>query len=204
MSYIYEREEITEASLQRVGAHAKDRPIAMLTAFRGRDKDGNIVDLKTNRANNRKLETEIRAAGFGFIKLLGTYEEDDPTAEGGKRKVSEDSFLIIGRTAEPNVIGAIKGFAKKAGQRYFQDSIFFKDPRQKTGTIIGTKEGVWPGMNVEADVGEYHPMRLNGIYSLLVRGKERAVRGFKFEAFEYPRTVMEIWNKKLQDKIRHT
>lgn len=203
MSYIYEREEITEASLQRVGAHAKDRPIAMLTAFRGRDKDGNIVDRKTNLQNNKKLEADIRAAGFGFIKLLGRYEEDDPTAEGGKRLVEEDSFLIIGRTNDVSVIGALKGFVKKVGQKYFQDSVFFKDPREKHGILIGTKDGVWPGLGTEVSVGEYNPMKLSGIYSMLVRGKERAPRGFKFESFEYPRSVMEIWNKKLQDKMRY-
>lgn len=207
MSYLYEREELNEASLQRIKANVENRPIAMLTAFRGRDADGNPMDRKTNRANNARLENDIRAAGFGFNKLIGTYDEDD--GKGGKRRVEEESFLIIGRS-DPETIGrsettvaVLKGFVKKMGRKYGQDCVLFKDPKSKNAVLIGTKADAWPGLNKEESVGEFKPMAMSGIYSKMVRGKERAPRGFKFEAIEYPRTVTEIWAKKMQEKLKY-
>lgn len=201
MSYIYEREELNEASLQRIKTNVENRPIAMLTAFRGRDEEGNPMDRATNRENNAKLEADIRGAGYGFNKLIGTYDEDD--GKGGKRRVEEESFLIIGRSDNESTVVVLKSFAKKMGWKYKQDSVLFKEPKRKDAILIGTKANAWPGLNTEVSVGEFKPMRMTDIYSKMVRSKERAPRGFKFEAIEYPRSVMEIWNKKLQDKMRY-
>lgn len=200
MSYLYEREELNEASLQRIKTNVENRPIAMLTAFRGRDADGNPMDRKTNRANNARLENDIRAAGFGFNKLIGTYDEDD--GKGGKRRVEEESFLIIGSSDSETTVVVLKGFVKKMGWKYGQDCVLFKDPKSKNAILIGTKADAWPGINKEVSVGEFKPMRMTDIYSKMVRSKERAPRGFKFEAIEYPRTVTEIMAKKLQERLK--
>lgn len=199
MSYLYERVQLDEASLQRIKANVENRPVAMLTAFRGRDADGNPMDRKTNRGNNARLESDIRAAGFGFNKLIGTYDEDD--GKGGKRRVEEESFLIIGRDDAAATVGAIKGFAKKMGQKYGQDCVLFKDPKNKNAVLIGTKPDAWPGLGKEESVGEFKPMAMSGIYSKMVRGKEAAPRGFKFEAIEYPLTPTEIMARKLRDRL---
>lgn len=197
----FDRQPLNEISLSRIASHVQKRPIALLTAFRFKNKEtGEPISLQTNRTNNAKLENDIRAAGFGFQKLIGRYEED----YGDKKvKVTEESFLIIGRDDSPASVGGIKGFAKKMGQKYGQDCVLFKDPKNEEAVLIGTREGAWPGLNVVAPVGKFHPMRLDGIYSQLVKGKNSTTaRGFKFESVEYPLTVTEIWARKLQRKLK--
>jgi hypothetical protein len=186
----YERETLTEISLSRVASHVEKRPFAILTAFRGSNS------LQTNRTLNKKLENDIRSAGFGFEKLIGTYEEE--LEDGSKRRVTEESFMVIGD--DESKTGAIRSFAKKSGEKYEQDCVFFKEPSKKQGTLIGTKEGVWPGKGVVTDVGEFRPNRLNGIFSALKTKNNKAVRGFKFESIEHPLTVTQIWVKNIMKK----
>jgi hypothetical protein len=77
-----------------------------------------------------------------------------------------------------------------------------QDPNREDAVVIGTFEGAWPGLNVIASVGTFHPMRLDGIYTELKKKNSLGARTFKFEAIEYPLTVMEIWAKKLQRKLK--
>jgi hypothetical protein len=196
----FERHPINEISLARVANHVENRPFTLLTAFRFKNRTtGELVSLQTNRANNAKLENDIRAAGFGFDKMIGKYEED---YGDHKVMVSEDSFMVIGKDNTPASVGAIKAFAKKMGQKYGQDCVLFKDPNREDAVVIGTFEGAWPGLNVIASVGTFHPMRLDGIYTELKKKNSLGARTFKFEAIEYPLTVMEIWAKKLQRKLK--
>jgi len=196
----FDRQPLNEVSLSRIASHVQKRPIALLTAFRFKNKEtGEPISLQANRTNNAKLENDIRAAGFGFEKLIGRYEED----YGDKKiQVIEESFLIIGRDDSPGSVGGIKGFAKKMGQKYGQDCVLFKDPKNEEAVLIGTREGAWPGLNVVAPVGKFNPMRLDGIYTTLKKKNSAGARGFKFEAVEYPLTVTEIWAKKLQRKLK--
>ena len=197
----FDRQPLNEISLSRVASHVKDRPFALLTAFRFKDKQtGELISLQTNRSNNAKLENDIRSAGFGFVKMLGRYEED----YGDKKvKVTEDSFMVIGRDSSPAQVGAVKGFAKRMGQKFGQDCVLFKDPNRNDAVLIGTRADAWPGMNVVAPVGNFSPMRLNGIYTELVKGRNSpTARGFKFESVEYPLSIMQIWAKKIQRKLK--
>jgi hypothetical protein len=188
----YRKELITEISLARVFSHVEKRPFALLTAFRGSNS------LSVNRGLNKKLENDIRAAGFGFEKVVGTYEED--LGDGKKRRVTEESFMIIGDDDSATKSGAIKGFAKKMGAKYEQDAIFFKSPASPQGLVIGTKAEAWPGLGKEEPVGEFKPNRLNGIYTALKTKNKEPISGFKFEEFHHPMTVTEIWVKHLMKK----
>ena len=125
----FDRQPLNEISLSRIASHVQKRPIALLTAFRFKNKEtGEPISLQTNRTNNAKLENDIRAAGFGFQKLIGRYEED----YGDKKvKVTEESFLIIGRDDSPASVGGIKGFAKKMGQKYGQTAFCSRIRRTK-------------------------------------------------------------------------
>jgi hypothetical protein len=196
----FDQYPINEISLSRIASHVQNRPIAMLTAFRFKNKEtGELITLQTNRTNNAKLENDIRSAGFGFQKMTGRYEED----YGDKKiKVVEESFMVIGKDNSPASVGAVKGFAKKMGQKYGQDCVLFKDPKDEQAVLIGTREGAWPGLGVVAPVGKFSPMRLDGIYSQLKKKNSLGARGFKFESVEYPLSIMEIWAKKLQRKLR--
>jgi|694.fasta_scaffold00120_27 hypothetical protein len=199
----FDRQPLNEISLSRVASHIKDRPFALLTAFRFKDKQtGELISLQTNRSNNAKLENDIRSAGFGFVKMLGRYEED----YGDKKvKVTEESFMVIGRDNSPAQVGAVKGFAKRMGQKFGQDCVLFKDPNRKDAVLIGTRADAWPGMNVVAPIGEFSPMKLDGIYTQLVKGRNSpTARGFKFESIEYPLSIMEIWAKKIQRKLKES
>jgi hypothetical protein len=197
----FDRHPLNEITLARVASHVANRPFTTLTAFRFKDKEtGQPISLQTNRANNAKLENDIRSAGFGFEKLIGTYEEDYGDS---KVKVTEEVFMVIGRDNTPAAVGGVKGFAKKMGEKYGQDCVLFKDPNKKEAVLIGTRDGAWPGLGVSASVGEFHPNRLSGIYSQLIKGRNSTMpQGFKFESVEYPLTVMEIWAKKLQRKLK--
>ena len=188
----YRKELITEISLARVFSHVEKRPFALLTAFRGSNS------LSVNRGLNKKLENDIRAAGFGFDKVVGTYEED--LGDGKKRRVTEESFMIIGDDATPAKVGAIKGFAKKMGAKYEQDAVFFKSPTSSQGVVIGTKADAWPGLGKEEGVGEFKPNRLSGIYTALKTKNKEPIRGFKFEEFHHPMTVTEIWVNHIMKK----
>jgi hypothetical protein len=188
----YTRELITEISLSRVFSHVEKRPFAILTAFRGSNS------LQMNRTQNKKLENDIRAAGLGFEKVVGTYEED--LGDGKKRRVTEESFMVIGDDDSDAKVGAIRGFAKKMGTKYEQDAIFFKSPKSPQGFVIGTKADAWPGMGKEESVGEFHPNRLNGIYTALKTKNKEPIRGFKFEEFHHPMTVTQIWVRHLMKK----
>jgi hypothetical protein len=199
----FDRQPLNEISLSRVASHIKDRPFALLTAFRFKDKQtGELISLQTNRSNNAKLENDIRSAGFGFVKMLGRYEED----YGDKKvKVTEESFMVIGRDNSPAQVGAVKGFAKRMGQKFGQDCVLFKDPNRKDAVLIGTRADAWPGMNVVAPIGEFSPMKLDGIYTQLVKGRNSpTARAFKFESIEYPLSIMEIWAKKIQRKLKES
>lgn len=199
----FDRQPLNEISLSRVASHIKDRPFTLLTAFRFKDKQtGEPISLQTNRSNNAKLENDIRSAGFGFVKMLGRYEED----YGDKKvKVTEESFMVIGRDNSPAQVGAVKGFAKRMGQKFGQDCVLFKDPNRKDAVLIGTRADAWPGMNVVAPIGEFSPMKLDGIYTQLVKGRNSpTARGFKFESIEYPLSIMEIWAKKIQRKLKES
>jgi len=196
----FDRQPLNEISLSRVASHVKDRPFALLTAFRFKNKEtGELITLQTNRSNNAKLENDIRAAGLGFVKMLGRYEED----YGDKKvMVTEESFMVIGRDNSPAQVGVVKGFAKKTGQKYGQDCVLFKDPNRKDAVLIGTRKDAWPGLGVVASVGEFSPMKLNGIYTELKKKNSLGARGFKFESVEYPLSIMEIWAKKIQRKLK--
>jgi hypothetical protein len=62
-------EFLIEASLSRVWNHfsSPDTPTAILTAFRGE------YDRATNQQRNAELIGKIRAAGYGFFKVDGSY-----------------------------------------------------------------------------------------------------------------------------------
>ena len=197
----FDRQPLNEVSLSRIASHVKNRPFTLLTAFRFKDKQtGEPISLQTNRTNNAKLENDIRAAGFGFEKLIGRYEEDYGNE---KVMVTEESFMVIGRDNSPATVGGVKGFAKKMGQKYGQDCVLFKDPNQEEAVLIGTREGAWPGLGIVAPIGKFNPMRLNGIYTELIKGKNSTTaRGFKFEHVETPLSIVEIWAKKLQRKLK--
>ena len=85
-----------------------------------------------NRGRNRQLQTEIRQAGFGYLRVQGSWPENEGTPE--ERQVVEESFLVIGSEGDDS--GNLKGFLKKAGAKYQQDAVIFKPWNTTTAYLI--------------------------------------------------------------------
>lgn len=176
--------QLDEASLVRLYQHTVDRNIGIVTAFRGR------YTLPENRTRNGKLISDIRAAGFGYYKMQGHYIEGHKTAN--EKDVHEESYFIIGEKG--NDSGKLKGFLKKAGAKYNQDSILYKPFDKKDAVLIGTQatdeDGNsvdFPGLGKEVSVGEFKPMKINQFYSKM-RGKT-----FVFESYGTQMGWMEAY-----------
>lgn len=162
------KEILVESSLSRIHQHTQDRNIGMITAHRGENTP------EQNKAANRELENNIKAAGHGYVKVKGRYLENHGTAQ--ERPVDENSFLVIGKKGDDS--GELKNFLLKHGEKHGQDSILHKGHDEPTAKLHGTKEGGWPGKGEEQDVGEFHPNRA-GEFHTAMKGK----RTFAFEGF---------------------
>lgn len=120
LEYLTETEKnwrmLDEAGMSRVLTHIETRNIGFITAFRG------SLSLSENRQRNRQLQQEIRKAGFGYLRLIGHYPENEGTPE--EEQVIEESMLVIGTDGNDN--GALLGFLRRAGTTYNQDAVIYK------------------------------------------------------------------------------
>ena len=130
------RSALSEIKLPRVYKHfqSKEYPVAIITAFRGGSETPEIY--KRNVANNRKLASEIRAAGYGYDWVDGGWKES--SGDGGELKdVEEDSILIVGR---PNDGGKLFNLLIDKAKEYNQDGFLFK-PEGETNIYILYQSG---------------------------------------------------------------
>jgi hypothetical protein len=158
-----------EASLNRVHIHTSGRNIGMITAHH------HGYTASENRDRNKQLAADIRKHGNGYIKVKARYIENYGTADA--RPVDEDSYLVIGRRGHDS--GSLKGFLIKHGKKYDQDSIMFKAHDDQSARLHGTKEGEFPGLGKEHDVGEWHPNRA-GEFHFAIRNET-----FSFESVQF-------------------
>lgn len=99
------KEIITESSLSRIYAHIQsDRPIAFITAFRG------TYTLADNRKRNKQLESDIRKAGLGFVRVRGYYVENYGTKDANP--VNEERYLVIGNENDSGNLKGVKLITK--------------------------------------------------------------------------------------------
>lgn len=146
--------QVTEASLSRVWQHTNsERPIAMLTAFRGE------YDREENVKRNKELAATIRKLGYGFFFLDGFWIENQGTED--EIHVSEDSLFVI---APEGTDEEFRSAMIKLGAKYNQDGVLVKD---KDGAKVYTKTG-----DVMFDVGTLKPGKAGEIYSKLRNNKD--------------------------------
>lgn len=173
----FKKHTLHESSLSRILQHSAQRPIGMVTAFRGN------LTLKDNLNRNKVLENNIRSAGFGFVKVQGHYIENPGTPE--QTKVVENTFLIIGDPDNPE---KLKGFLKKMGRTFSQDSVLFK-PTGGKAILIGTSfAGSWPGLDKEVVVGDWRANTISQFYTKM-RGVNKT---FTFESVSVPENVFTL------------
>jgi hypothetical protein len=185
----YNENVLNEATLVRLYRHTLDRNIGIISAFRGR------YTKQENMSRSGQLESAIRAAGFGFYRLEGHYIEGYGSEQS--KDVKERSYLIIGNKGDDS--GNLKGFLKKMGAKFNQDSILYKSYDTKNAVLIGTQSQdedgnkvEFPGLGKEFSVGEFKPMKVNQFYSKM-KGKP-----FVFESY----AIQKSWFEAFADYIR--
>jgi hypothetical protein len=181
-----EHELLTETTLSRIHQHTQGRNIGMITAHRGEHTAAE------NHERNQSLARDIRHAGYGFVHVHGHYPEK--TESGETRHVKEHSFLVIGHKGHDN--GHLKGFLKKHGEKYGQDTVLHKAHNEPHANLISTGDRD-PNFKKHAvsSVGTWHPDRVGDYHSSLYRKPHKT---FAFESFtlKYP---LSFFSRKLLD-----
>lgn len=155
--------QLNEASLSRVWQHVQsDRPIALLTAFRGEHT------YEENVARNKELAASLRKLGYGFFFLDGSWIENQGTDK--EQHVSEDSIFAIGNAGDDE---NFRQHIVELGAKYDQDAVLVKD---KDGANLYDKNG-----KLEFSVGSLKPGKMGSIYSRLRNNKEANVFIFESE-----------------------
>lgn len=163
----YRMDEAANKALSRVWHHAKTRNIGIISADRGEHKP-------SERRNNRNLlKADIRQAGFGYIHARGRFIENLGTKE--ERPVDEHSFIVIGNDQDS---GNLKGFLKKMGKKYQQDSVIHKPYGSEDAFMIDTK-----GNNDMVNLGKFHPNKMS-----MYQTKMKGPRTFTYDETETGRT----------------
>ena len=174
-----------ESSLSRIYQHSQESNMGMVTAYRG------DYSIQQNEKRNSSLVSDIRSAGFGFVPVIGYYIENPGTPE--ETKVVEKSFVVI---SSSNDSGRLKGFLKRVGVKYNQDSVLYKDASSDQAVLIGTASGRWPGLDVETKVGTWHANKIDSYYTQM-----KGHRSFRFESVESPEGLMSrAYREKLDKK----
>jgi len=146
--------QVQEASLSRVWQHAQsDRPIALLTAFRGE------YDREENVRRNKQLAATIRKLGYGFFFVDGYWIENQGTPE--EVHVAEDSLFVI---APEGTDEKFRQQMIELGASYNQDGVLIKDNK---GAKVYDKSG-----DEMFDVGTLSPGKAGEIYTKLRNNKK--------------------------------
>jgi len=208
-------QKLTETSLTRIHQHTKNRNTGMVSAFRS------MYDLSDNLRRTSLLEADIKSSGFAFIKMKGRYIEGYGT-EGEKSPSDEISFLVIGSSGNDN--GKLKGYMRRWGSEYNQDSVLYKPFDSDNAVLIGTTDTnemgqpTWPGKGKEHSVGKFHPMRAGEFHTAFSQssgdklGKtppspkvfsfadDDVKEVFRFDSYDMPKTFFEAWSDFLRRK----
>lgn len=154
-------QNLNEASLSRVWQHAEsDRPIALLTAFRGE------YDREQNVRRNKELAASIRKLGYGYFFVDGYWIENEGTPE--EVHVAEDSLFVIAPE------GSDEKFRSQMialGKKYDQEGVLIKD---KDGANIYNNDGS------SFNIGTLKPGKAAQIYTKLRTNKK--ANSFVFES----------------------
>jgi hypothetical protein len=182
-------------SLSRMLHHFSNHDIAIITAFRGKDANGNDVDKDTNLKNNKILRKSIESAGYGFVRVKGAYIETNAVT-GEKYPVEEHSFFIIDRNRKGESVGGLKDAVIDWGKHWNQDAVIFK-PAGEKALLIGTNNnpnGV--GIGNEITIGGAHINQPAEYYTRLHGGRtfnfSEDVDISKYESYMTQRTKESV------------
>lgn len=160
------KEFLNESSLSRVQQHVQNRNFGILSAYRHRPELSTAENTKLNIANTTSLKKDLKASGFGHIKMTGRYVEN--YGKPNATPVEEESFMVVGNKDDHK---KLLGFLKEHGAKYNQDSILFKKHDELTANLHGTNETGYPGKDETANVGVWHPSRAGEFHTLMKNGR---------------------------------
>lgn len=172
----------TESSLNRVKQH-NDRGLMMISACRSFEAENpnsiateqDIIEQdKVNKANTKKLASDIRSHGLGYIRTVGGYGEE---TEDGVVDVVEASFLVP-YMPEKMSWDEFESVARKLCAKYNQDSVLIKKPDSdeysyvdRNGSVLDTFNGF-----KEDNLAQY--------FSYLLKGSDRGTKWTYFNTNE--------------------
>lgn len=163
---------LLEASLSRIYRDFKENEFCILTAWRAGDKD--------NKSNLKQLQSAIRGAGFGFVRIDGVGQEE---VDGKVVSVSEPSLMVKNVAKGGGRVLPTREFLKfmvELGRKYNQWGIVFNNPEVGTQLIsLKDEAGNQHSPKVEMRFKQFNPMKTAQFFSKL-KGKP-----FTFEVFKY-------------------
>ena len=143
-------DELNEASLGRVYQHIQKEKVkswAILTSYRDENSP------TKNKADFKKLRSQIRSADLGFFKLVGHGQEEDETGE--VQSVKEPSLFVPGIDYD---------LAVKLMKEYNQFAIVYSGPETGDKIVLLEQNGK------QTDLGKFKPQKIAQFYSK-VKGK---------------------------------
>lgn len=123
-----------------------------------------------NKARNAELLVDIRDQSFGFLHLRGRYIQNYGSL--CVKPTDEHAYLVIGNGDDS---GNLKGFLRKYGRKYDQDSMIHKG-YYRDAHLHALRDLPGPGMHGgdTKSLGRFHPNRLGMLHTLITRGAASA------------------------------
>lgn len=152
--------KLDEASLARAYQHVVEKKVSswgMLTAYRYANSK------KQNLEANKKLESDLRAKGYGFFKVEGHWQEcqdaDLNYVDCPKDKLQDSIEVSL------FVPSLKKEDAKSLCKKYEQDAVIYGGPETKGNAHLIFKNGT------EDNIGVFQPGKVSQAYSKIKGGK---------------------------------
>lgn len=189
--------ELTEASLARVYKHYQDHGFAVITSWRG------DADKKTNIKNLNTLKSEVRAAGYGFIPIVGVWHEE------GMPAPSEEPSLFIpaskNREQGKDIKKQLRRLVVSLGKKYSQDAVVWSPGGQVE--IISTHQRTGKGVGYPLfQFNKFRPKAVGIAYSSFRNGKftfesKNGADRFNFYFAKPPASAIEALLRKGRGEI---
>ena len=192
------RAPLTEASLARLYTHWMDRGFAVVSAFRGEH------DRAANMVAHGRLKSAVRAAGYGFIPLVGYWVETH-SETGEEKKVEELSLLIPAKRIDEGLterdtprteLAELRKHALQWGKvsKPVQEAIIFVEPGGPV-RFLDPKNG-----KEQFKLNSFRPGAVGDIYSKLTKRPGT----FMFEGWSWsspPRSMVEAHRRRHEGEL---
>lgn len=163
---------LNETSLSRLHQHWKSTGFAIVSAWRQTDEDGSPRPPRVNKAHTKTLKRMVRAAGYGFVPLIGTW------AEVGMPPLEELSLFIPDkRQVRESILGERAPVATALYTQLRELAIRWGAVKawQQEGVIWGAAGGYTECINpvtreVDFRWKEFHPNKAGIAYSRIRGG----------------------------------